>query len=180
MWWKNKTLKTIAFCILLLSVFVSCRNDKSFKKVEVEKAEQNLFSQYDKVRLLSYNHHRDVYRGKNEITISHNEIKIDSVEFVDDIILNEKYKRKISNAITKETGECSVADCYNPRHLLVFYKNEKPIGYYEFCAECGGSRQSKGIMMPSICSEQGDALIEVFKELKLKNNGEETEDYQYF
>jgi len=167
--------------MLLLSFLTSCKNDKQFEKSVAFETNVNLFEQYDKVRLLSYNHHRDAHTGKNEINISDNEIQIDEVEFVDDLILSEKYKRKISNAIANvNTDECLMADCYNPRHLLVFYQKDKLVGYYEFCAECGGSRQSEGVKMPSICGQQGDALIEIFKELKLKNNGEETEDYQYF
>jgi hypothetical protein len=163
-----------------VSFFTSCKNDTQFNKPLEIKAKENLFRQYDKVRLLSYNHHRYANESDYEIVISNEDVKIKDIEFVDDVILSEQYKRKISNAITKEAKDCLMADCYNPRHLLVFYQKDKLVGYYEFCAECGGSRQSEGIKVPSICTEQGDALIEIFKELKLKNNGEETEDYQYF
>ena len=64
--------------------------------------------------------------------------------------------------------------------ILLFYKNNKLIDYYEFCASCGGSTQSLGMNISSICIEQGQELIKIFKEMKLKNDGEEGLDYKYF
>ena len=73
-----------------------------------------------------------------------------------------------------------MADCYNPRHLILFYKQNKIVDFYEFCAECGGSRQSKNIIFPELCTGKGDRIIEIFKEMRLKNDGEESENYKYF
>ncbi len=178
MWWRNKWF--IGFILVLI---FSCKEKKieSLPLVEQINKPLSILEQYDKVRLISYNHHRRNYPNQKDIVIKDNNIVISNVEFVDDVILEKKYKTKIFNILETEYRNGSFADCYNPRHILLFYKGNELIDYYEFCAECGGSRQTDGLKtINSICAEQGDLLIEVFKELKLKNNGEETEDYQYF
>ncbi|WP_396176663.1 hypothetical protein [Flavobacterium sp.] len=161
--------------ILITSLFIvfSCQKEKSEVFLKLE--------QYSKVRLLSYNHSRNSYSDKNEILIKDNFITISGVSFVDDVDLNTEFKNKIFNVLDSKLEYGTSADCYNPRHILLFYKKDKLVDFYEFCAECGGSYQSSGLkIVKSISSEQGDLLIEIFKELNLKNNGEETENYQYF
>jgi hypothetical protein len=164
--------KQVILLILLSVVFLSC-NEKDKKTFE-------FLNKYDKIRLISYNTHRDVYSSKYELKIENDTIQIPNIKYVDNVVLNEKFSRKIAEVLLSTEKECDLADCYNPRHIILFYKEDKIIDFYEFCAECGGSAQSKNIKFPELCTDKGDRLIEIFKEMKLKNNGEETENYKYF
>ena len=165
----NKLI-TLYIVILIFSISCNKKEDKNSK----------FLKKYDKIRLISYNTHRDTYRTSYELKIENNTIKIPDVKFIDNIILDKYFAEKITDVLFLEENECVLADCYNPRHLILFYKQNKLIDFYEFCAECGGSRQSKNISFPELCSDKGDKIIAIFKEMKLKNNGEESENYQYF
>ena len=135
---------------------------------------------YDKIRLISYNKSRDVYSTDYEPIIENDTVRIPNIKFIDNMILDKHFSEKITEVLFSEENECVLADCYNPRHIILFYRKNKLVDFYEFCAECGGSRQSKNINFPELCTDKGDKIIEIFKEMKLKNNGEETENYKYF
>jgi hypothetical protein len=55
------------------------------------------------------------------------------------------------------------ADCYNPRHSIVFYQNTKAIAFFEICFECGGTRQSPGVDFGQFCPEKMCLLQKFFK-----------------
>lgn len=164
--------KQLTLLILFSALILSC-SKKDNKTSEFLK-------KYDKLRLISYNTHRNLYDDKYVLKIENDSIQIPEIKYIDDIVLNENFSRKIVDVLLSTENECVLADCYNPRHIILFYKENKVIDFYEFCAECGGSRQSKNIRFPELCSDKGDKLIEIFKEMKLKNNGEESENYKYF
>lgn len=167
----NKFSYRLIFTISLLLL-----SSLSFGQVD------KFINKYDEIRLISYNSHRKyALRDNPTINIKNDKIKIKDVIIIDNVLLNKKYSKKIFNVLLSQKKECSVADCYNPRHVLLFYRAKKLVGYFEFCASCGGSRKSKNINInSSFCSEHGNDLIKIFKEMKLKNNGEETEDYKYY
>ncbi|WP_298115131.1 hypothetical protein [Flavobacterium sp.] len=165
---KEQILLLISFSIF----FLSCN--------KTEDKTSEFLKKYDKIRLISYNKHRDVFRPKYELKIEKDTIQIPNIKVIDNIVLDKYFSQKIAEVLLSTEKECIVADCYNPRHLILFYKQNKIVDFYEFCAECGGSRQSKNINFPELCTEKGDRIIEVFKDLKLKNDGEETENYKYF
>ena len=164
--------KQITLFILLSLFAVSC-SEKENKTTEFLK-------KYDKIRIISYNKHREIYATKYELKIENDTIQIPDIKIVDNIILNQNFSKKITEVLISTENQCVVAHCYNPRHIILFYKKNKVVDFYEFCAECGGSRQSKDINFPELCTDKGDKIIEVFKEMKLKNTGEETENYKYF
>lgn len=154
--------------VVLLFLLLSCEKRKD--------SVDHLINQYDSIRLISY----DKARIGDALQIKKGTIRISNIKFIDDLILDGKYSKQILSVITSKSDVCSVADCYNPRHILLFYKKNKVAGFYEFCVECGNSSKSDNLKLQSICTEQGDTLIEIFKEMKLKNDGEEDENYQYF
>lgn len=170
---KSITMKKHIILLITLSYLVISCAEKTNKNSEFLK-------KYDKIRLLSYKNHRDVYTSKYELKIENDTIIIPNVAIVDNVVLDKYYAEKITEVLLSTEEECIMADCYNPRHILLFYKQNKVADFYEFCAECGGSVASKNISFPEICSGKGDRIIEIFKEMKLKNNGEETENYKYF
>lgn len=170
----NKDILIFAlFCTLL-----SCK--KQDEKVE-ETQNTEFLKEFDKIRLVSYNTKRDVYSSDYELKIENDTIKIPNVNFIDNVVLKKNESNKIFDILLTFPEKCTLADCYNPRHILLFYKKNKIVEYFEFCAECGGSQSSsKKIKINSICSEQGKQLIKVFREMKLKNDGEESDTYKYF
>jgi len=163
--------RIIPFFSLLILVF-SCK--------EKENKTSDFLKKYDKIRLISYNTHRDVYSTKYELSIENDTVQIPNIKIIDNIVLDKYFSEKIAEVLLSTEDECLMDDCYNPRHIILFYKQNKIIDYYEFCAECGGSVQSKNINFPELCADKGDRIIEIFKEMKLKNDGEETENYKYF
>ncbi|MCK6607609.1 MAG: hypothetical protein L6Q46_04800 [Flavobacterium sp.] len=164
-------LSILFFCFLLFITACS----------KIDNTQVESFNKYDKVRLLSYDSHRKVYSKEDYLWIKNDTLIIPKVKIIDNVILSKEYKKQIINVLCSyDNKNCSMADCYNPRHILLFYRNNKVVDYYEFCASCGGSTQSRGMKIPSICTEQGQELIKIFKKMKLKNDGEEGFEYKYF
>jgi hypothetical protein len=163
--------------LIILSIFILIFSVSCSKK---DNKSSEFLKKYDKIRLISYNTHRDVYSSNYEPKIENDTVKIPNIKFIDNVILDKYFAEKITEVLFSEENECVLADCYNPRHIILFYKQNKLVDFYEFCAECGGSRQSKNINFPELCTDKGDKIIEIFKEMKLKNNGEENENYKYF
>jgi hypothetical protein len=60
------------------------------------------------------------------------------------------------------------ADCYNPRHCIIFYEQGKIIAYLELCLECSGYRATKGISFGSFCDEKWCKLWQYFKSIGMK------------
>lgn len=140
----------------------------------------HFINKYDSIRLISYNTARDVFSGTVTFKIENNSLKISNIKFIDDIILTKNSSRNIFDVLLSKPDSCSTADCYNPRHVLLFYKRDKIIGFYEFCAACGGSYKSNNIKISPICSEQALELSRIFKEMNLKNDGKEDKDFKYY
>jgi hypothetical protein len=172
-----KFSKSILIFTLLFTI-LSCK--KHDEKVEEVQSDEFL-KDFDRIRLISYNTKREVYNSNYELKIENDTIKIPNINFIDNVVLKKNESDKIFDILLTFPEKCTLADCYNPRHILLFYKKNKMVEYFEFCAECGGSQSSsKRIKINSICSEQGKQLIKVFKEMKLKNDGEESDTYKYF
>jgi hypothetical protein len=172
-----KLSKSILIFTLLFTI-ISCK--KQDEKVE-EVQSTEFLKEFDKIRLVSYNTKRDIYSSDYELKIENDTIKIPNVNYIDNVILKKKESDKIFEILLSPPERGTLADCYNPRHILLFYKKNKMVEFFEFCAECGGSQiSSKKIKINSIVSEQGKELIKVFKEMKLKNDGEESDTYKYF
>lgn len=164
--------------IFTLLTILSCK--KHDEKVE-EVQSNEILKDFDRIRLVSYNTKRDVYNSNYELKIENDTIKIPNINFIDNVVLKKKEADKIFEIILSPPERGTLADCYNPRHILLFYKKNKMVEFFEFCTECGGSQiSSNKIKINSIVTEQGKELIRVFKEMKLKNDGEESDTYKYF
>lgn len=111
--------------LFLTSIFILSCTQKDKKASEFLK-------KYDKIRLISYNTHRDVYSSKYELKIENDTIKIPEIKFVDNVILEKQFSEKIFEVLLSTEDECLLADCYNPRHLILFYKQNKIVDFYEF------------------------------------------------
>ncbi|MBC5836146.1 hypothetical protein G6N05_14545 [Flavobacterium sp. F372] len=160
--------------ILFLSL-LSCKEEKSLKTIDiVSKKGNNFFETIDKVRLISYSSRTQWNPNEPFDYYSKKEIVIPEDKIVDDVILSEKDKNSIISILKKDYKEkCTNAACYEPRHMLQFYKKNKLVAYVEFCSECGGSRESKNLkFLPSFCIEKGQELNNIFIKLGLKITSE--------
>lgn len=171
-----KLSKSILIFALLCTVLSCKKQDEKVEKVQ----STEFLKEFDKIRLVSYNTKRDVYSSDYELKIENDTIKIPNVKFIDNVVLKKDESDKIFQILLSSPEIGTLADCYNPRHVFLFYEKNKMVDFFEFCAECGGSRASKNIKINSFCTEQGRELIKVFKEMKLKNDGEESDTYKYF
>lgn len=158
-------MKYFLVFIGLAVIFDSCDTRK------IQDETLTFTSQFDSIYLVSYDSERGEFGGSAEVRIENNKIRIPGITIVDNLKLDSLHSHKIFDILLdKKTG--TLADCYNPRHILTFYKNGKLIGFFEFCATCGGSQQSKNIVLPIFTREKGKRLIPIFKEMNLKRNGD--------
>ena len=142
--------KILVQFLLMISI-ISC--------VKKEDKISSFIKRYDKIVLLSYSEHRDIYRNREELKIENDTIIIPKVKFIDNVTLDNKFSRKIVEVLYSKNKDCSYADCYKPRHIILFYKKNKIVDFYEFCAACGGCRESKNINFPEFCSQKGFKMI---------------------
>ena len=123
-----------------------------FSCSKLNQLEYESFDKYDKIRLVSYSEHRKEAEKTDIIKLVNDSIEIPKVQIIDNVVLDNLFSDKILKILSsKDYNDCSYADCYQPRHILLFYKNNSIVDFYEFCASCGGSRQSKGIKVSDIC-----------------------------
>jgi len=60
---------------------------------------------------------------------------------------------------------CTVNDCYEPRHSVVFYKENKRIAYVDICFECA---QSRGEPIGCLTLKRSKEIQTYFKSLGIK------------
>lgn len=146
---------------LICLILLSCA--PKLKKTEI------FINNYDKIILKSYKIKKEPLFFNFELKIENNQLYIPKMEYMDSLELNKNDSKRIIDILFLNVKDGHMADCYNPRHILLFYKKDKLVSYYEFCAECGGCRKSENLDIRPICYEQGKELIDIFKEMKLKN-----------
>lgn len=122
------------------------------------------FNASDNVELVSYESRQDSYSNNN--LISNGKFTVDNIrqrvslgKSQRDSIFSILYNYKPSPA----GFDTLQADCYNPRHSIVFYKKSKAIAFFEICFECGGTRQSEGVDFGQFCPEKMCMLQTFFK-----------------
>lgn len=132
-------------------------------KEEKPKYYFSFFDDVDKVEHVNYEDRAEwdddleLKIGKNQINIPKSKIKSTK------IISKEKFE-DLFVLISTEYTNCSLMKCYDPRDILLFYKKNKLVGYYEFCKECGGNRTSNNLVsLPSFCREKGIDFEEILK-----------------
>lgn len=122
------------------------------------------FNASDKVELVSYECRKDSYSDDNLIsgdkfTVDNIKQRVSLGKSQRDSIFSILYNYKPS-PVGLDTLQ---ADCYNPRHSIVFYEKSKAIAFFEICFECGGTRQSKGVDFGQFCPEKMCMLQTFFK-----------------
>ncbi len=122
------------------------------------------FDKSDKVELVSYGTRRDSYRNDELIRSG----KFTVPEIQQRVRLNKTQRDSLFSILFKlkkiRKGNVeSIADCYNPRHSIVFYQGGQAIAFLEVCFECNGTRQTKELYLGEFCDEKWCILQQFFK-----------------
>lgn len=156
------------FLLLFLTIF-SCKSTQ--EKIQVD----NVFLEADKVEIWSYAN-REIWHIENvegsdskrmeNLEIENGKLNIDLINVKEKIKLTKKevaeiYKILFSSKICKYV---SVAACYQPRHLIVFYDSEeKVINALEICLSCIQIQSINNFNYPDLCEQKMDKLEKLFK-----------------
>ncbi len=156
------------FWLTTLVCLISCQK-------KVNQNAKSFLESIDKVKLYSYPSRImwDTINGKSNerIKFEKGTLIFDKTKVIDSLILTDEQRNKIFNILldTKWENKGMQAACYEPRHLFSFYKENKIVGYYEVCLECGGWDCNKELdTLPMFCIEKGEVMKEIFKSFKLK------------
>lgn len=150
-------MRKIIFLISIL-VLISCKrekteiqNNKRTETVKVLKKRDFPIKNFSKIELLSYYNRMkwdNEYQGKrafNKILVDNYKLTFDTTMIRERVVLNKDQERELLNLMALEychTGE-TPADCYNPRHMILFRDDKnRIIGYNEFCFSCLSGRNS--------------------------------------
>lgn len=186
-------MKKILFLIIIF-VFVSCKKEKENpspdeKSIVAKSAiamvkERNFpLKNLSKVEVLSY---EDRMRWDRKITKNDNKytkdlvvdykLNFDSTKVKERVLLNSQLKAELIQLMSQDT--CKIeelpADCYMPRHMILFRdQKNRIIGYKELCLGCKGFRESKNLeIYNGFCFSQ---MNELFKKAGIKYFDEDYE-----
>jgi hypothetical protein len=135
-----------------------------YQKSTSQFASSTPFGQSDKVEIVSYPI-RDL-RGLGNELIRNGKFMVHNIQ--QRVVLNKTdqdslYSILYNFTIPGEPMQYPGADCYNPQHCIVFYKNNQAFAYYEICFMCSRTAQSDGIDVISFCEEKWCLLQKFFK-----------------
>lgn len=158
-------------CLLLIGILFSFCTPKM--------EETFPFNQTDKIEVISYpvRYNWDTIRDGKKVYLGdlvENKRLVNPSGIKERITLNDKQKQDLfSKLFIRETKDCTVAACFDPRHAILFY-NEKSeiIAYIEICFDCGYDRGSRGFKYNDICYEGMAALKPIFQEAGIKYYGD--------
>jgi hypothetical protein len=183
-------MKYCITALLLVLLLAGCKNDavpqdtavtkdtataivtKPLKKME----DTFPFSKSEKIEVISYEmrHYWDTIvkpEGKQAIKplIENGKLLMPAARIAEKKELTDKLKNRLFNLLydtKKDNG--TVADCFNPRHTILFYdKTDKVIAYTEVCLACGSSEQSEGFTYNLLSQQRMRLLGEIFKDAGL-------------
>jgi hypothetical protein len=122
------------------------------------------FNKSDKIKLVSYYTRRDSYSDID--LINKGKFLVDDIQ--QQVTLNNDQRDSLFSILYNFKSvpvglDTLQADCYNPRHAIVFYEGEAAIAFFEICFECGGTKQSKMVDFGQFCPEKQCMLQNFFK-----------------
>ena len=135
------------FVILILCLFlINCKNDKKkgFEKIEKHsnsELKDYIDFKYDKIVAFASVKPMDYYDYNPE-----EEINVNRFQDTISKTLNEKQIIHLNNILSgrenKNTGITSVADCFYPRHNILFLHKDKIVNQIAVCFECSDVKSS--------------------------------------
>ncbi|MFH6935264.1 hypothetical protein [Flavobacterium sp. FlaQc-30] len=181
--------------LLVVVILVSCKYEKKEVSTENEgipivKSVSKIINKRDfplknlsKVEVLSYEDRmrwdRKITKKDNKYTkdlVVDHKLNFDSTKVKERVLLNSVLKTELLELMSQDS--CQVeelpADCYMPRHVILFRdKKNRIIGYKELCLSCRGFRESKNLEnYNGFCFSQ---MEELFKKAGIKYFDEDYE-----
>ena len=181
--------------LLIILGIISCKKENTESSLAIEKTKVNksksevikrrdfFLKDLSKVEILSY---EDRMRWDRKITKKDNKyskdlvvdykLNFDSTNVKERVVLNSVLKTELLELLSQDS--CKVeelpADCYMPRHMILFRdKKNRIIGYKELCLSCRGFRESKNLeKYNGFCFSQ---MEELFKKAGIKYFDEDYE-----
>jgi hypothetical protein len=164
MWWRKIKMKYLAIFIISF-LFFSCKEEKKEINAEgipyVKSVSKSINKRdfsirfFSKIELLSY-YDRTIWdtakvEGEDlfyKTLAIKGKLTFDSTFIREKIVLNKDQEKELLNLMVCDTciPEEVQSACYMPRHMIVFRdKENKIVGYNEFCFDCIGSRNSENL-----------------------------------
>jgi hypothetical protein len=168
---KVRKLEIKVFFIFFI-LFSSCATNKN-DKIEVK----SIFNQTKKIEIYAYlDKNRWEKKDRNEYLKANNINVIPSKYLRNKIVLNHNQIKKLEKELIKSKQKIEDrADCFDPRHTIVFYnENEDILGDIELCFQCSRANSSKKLKI------LGDKMLfqrKLFQEFGI-NYFEETKEEQ--
>lgn len=125
--------------ILLLTALLFLNFSKKDKEIE------NLFSKTKKIEIYAFQSFSGNYLNPHYVKT--NKVEIPEKFLRNKIVLNDNQTLKLKKSLVKTKVKIEErADCYEPRHIIVFYNEKDEIfGYVELCFECTGTSASNNL-----------------------------------
>ena len=129
---RKLVIKVFFIFSILLSSCATNKNDK----IEIK----SLFNQTKKIEIYAYlDQNRWEKKDRNEYLKANTINDIPSKYLRNKIVLNHNQIKKLEKELIKSNQKIEGrADCFDPRHTIVFYnENDNILGNIELCFQCG-------------------------------------------
>ncbi len=164
----------IKFILLFLVIYTSCIAQEN-------EALDSIFNQTKKIEIIAF-YDRDKWNREDRFTdvnyIRNNNIEIKEKYVRNRILLNQDQINKLKSEFENcKSEDFESADCYWPRHVLIFTNTKNEIfGYIEICFSCGNSESSKNLKFLERCVLKQEKLFKEFGITYFEETEEEIKD----
>ena len=141
---------------------------------------KSIFSETKKIEIYAYLVQSKWYKNdKYEYLKKDSIVNIPEIYLRNKIELSKKQISKLKKSIIKSPDKIDErADCYMPRHTIVFYDEKDVIlGYVELCFSCMNSRASDNFIVLNNKMLFQEKLFKEFGIKYFEETDEETEEY---
>lgn len=135
------------------------------------------FNQTKTIEVLSYpvRYEWDTIRNGKKVHLGNlveNKKLVNPSGIKERVILSDKQKLELFNTLfIRETKNCEIAMCFDPRHAILFYNDkEEIIANIEICFECGGDYGT--FKYNELCIEGLEPIGKIIEDAGIKYFGE--------
>lgn len=165
-----KIMKQLYFFFFL--VLVGCKSTQEVVSVD------NAFFVAERIEIWSYPN-REIWDREGEdnmgafkeLKIENGKVNIEKSRIKEKIILSKEQIEKVYQTLydNKICDYESIAPCYQPRHLIVFFNSEdKVFNALEICLSCIQIQSIDKFNYPNLCDTKMNKLEKVFKSFGIK------------
>ncbi|MBA4154341.1 hypothetical protein [Flavobacterium sp.] len=148
------------FILLFLVIYSSCISQEN-------EALDSIFNQTKNIEIMAF-YDREKWDREDSFTdvnyIKNNTIEIKEKYVRNRILLDQDQINKLKSELEKcKTEDVEPADCYWPRHVLIFTNTKNEIfGYIEICFSCSNTLSSKNLQFLERCALKQEKLFKEF------------------